>query len=197
MASIRIPSIELDGGIVPLDDTAQPRAAEEAEHARFVRELFERYRHPLMRYLHGLLACREDAEDVLQDTYARLLGAAQLERVPARARAYLFRTATNLAYDRFRHRKVRGHHDDVELETLASAAPCPEQIVELGQGLELVKRAIVEMSPRCRRVFLLRATQHKGYAEIAATLGVSKRTVEREMKRALELCQQRLRAEQA
>lgn len=195
MPSIRIRPIDLDGEVAPHAPAAARVAPELTEHARFVRELFERYRRPLIRYLTGLLARHEDAEDVLQDTYARLLGAEQLERAPARARAYLFRTATNLAYDRFRHAKVRGRQDDAALETLVSAEPAPEQIVAFDQGLELVKRAILEMPARCRRVFLLRATHRMGYAEIAERLGVSKRTVEREMKRALELCQKRLDAE--
>ncbi len=194
MASIRIPPVEIDAELAPLEP-GPARGPALSEHARFVRELFERYRRPLSRYLAGLMASPDDAEDVLQETYTRLLAAEQLERTPARARAYLFRTATNLAYDRFRHARVRGRQDDAALETLVSAEPDPEQIVAFDQGLERVKAAILEMAPRCRRVFLLRATQQMGYAEIAMRLGVSKRTVEREMKLALELCQQRLDAE--
>lgn len=194
MASTRVPPVEL-GGFAALDESPSRAASEPTAHARFVRELFERYRLPLGRYLSSLLAGREDAEDVLQETYVRVLGAEHLERSHGRARAYLFRVATNIAYDRFRHDKVRGRRDDAELDRLVSGEPLPEQVVAFDQGLEQVKRAILEMPPRCRRVFLMRATRHMEYAAIAAKLGVSKRTVEREMKRALEMCQQRLQPE--
>jgi DNA-directed RNA polymerase specialized sigma24 family protein len=73
----------------------------------------------LLRYL---LARREDAEDVAQETYVKLLGAAGLEQSEARVRAFMFKVATNLAYDRFRRRRVRGQQDDAELVCRTSGA---------------------------------------------------------------------------
>ena len=164
-------------------------------HGEFVTGLFERCRRTLLRYLLDLLARREDAEDVVQETYIRLMNARTLERSDARARAFLFKIATNLAYDRFRERRVRGVQSDAELGDLASNAPSPEHIVAFEQGVELVKRTLLELTPRCRQVFLLRTSHELGYDEIAMRLGLSKRTVEREMRAALDLCQQRLQPE--
>jgi len=61
-----------------------------AEHSRFVEHLFERYRRPLLRYVSARVGRPADAEDVLQEAYTRLLGVPELDRTPARARAYLF-----------------------------------------------------------------------------------------------------------
>ena len=170
-----------------------PRSAD--PHAEFVTGLFERCRRALLRYLFDLLSRREDAEDVVQETYIRLMNAKTLERSDARARAFLFKIATNLAYDRFRERRVRGAQSDAELGALASDAPSPERIVAFEQGVDIVKRTLLELTPRCRQVFLLRTAEELDYEEIAQRLNVSKRTVEREMQTALELCQQRLRPE--
>ncbi|HET7131315.1 MAG TPA: RNA polymerase sigma factor [Gammaproteobacteria bacterium] len=164
-------------------------------HAAFVAGLFERCRRALLEYLVDLLSRREDAEDVVQETYIRLVNAKTLERSEARARAFMFKTATNLAYDRFRARRVRGVQSDERLGDLASDAPSPERVVAFEQGVELVKRALLELTPRCRQVFLLRTAEELGYDEIAQRLNVSRRTVEREMQTALELCQERLRPE--
>ena len=170
-----------------------PRGAD--PHTEFVTGLFERCRRALLKYLFDLLSRREDAEDVVQETYIRLMNAKTLERSDARARAFLFKIATNLAYDRFRERRVRGPQSDAELGTLASDAPSPERVVAFEQGVEIVKRALLELPPRCRQVFLLRTAEELGYDEIAERLQVSKRTVEREMQTALEICQQRLQPE--
>jgi RNA polymerase sigma factor (sigma-70 family) len=163
-----------------------------AARARYVTDVFERFRTPLLRYLKGLLARREDAEDVAQETYVRLLGAMDLDRSDVRVRAYMFKVATNLAYDRFRARRVRKHDSEERLEALPDAAPSVERIVTMEQSVAIVRRAILELPPRCRHVFLLRIVDGLGYDAIAARLGVSKRTVEREMQQALDTCQRRL-----
>ena len=159
---------------------------------RFVRELFERHRHALLRYLKGLLTNRADAEDALQETYARLLDVTDLDQAGGRARAYLFKVATNLARDRFRRRR-ESSIDDASANELASGEDPPEVVVDFGRGLAIVKRTILELKPRCRRVFLLRVAEELDYEAIAARLGISKRTVEREMQHALEVCQRRLK----
>ena len=163
-----------------------------AARARFVTDVFERFRAPLLRYLKSLLARREDAEDVVQETYVRLIGATEIDPSDVRVRAYIFKVATNLAYDRFRARRVRRHESVDALEAVADTAPSVERIVTMEQSVAIVRRAMLELPPRCRRVFLLRVNDALGYEAIAKRLGVSKRTVEREMQHALEICQQRL-----
>jgi RNA polymerase sigma-70 factor (ECF subfamily) len=163
------------------------------DQPRFVAGLFERYRYPLMRYLSGLLGNRADAEDIVQETYTRLLKVADLDRAGSRARAYLFKIATNLAHDRFRSRSVQSTEDGLDEAQLIDGNGTPESIVSFAQGLEIVKRTLLELKPRCRSVFLLRASEQLSYEAIAERLGVSKRTVEREMQHALDICQRRLK----
>jgi RNA polymerase sigma-70 factor (ECF subfamily) len=182
---------DVDDREIETDPEASAPRATENERARFVSKLFERHRESLLRHLSGLLRRRVDAEDVLQETYARLLGVRHLDETGSRARAYLFKIATNLAYDRYRARTVESL--DADDAAAASAEESPEQIVDFAQGLEVVGKTLLELKPRCRQVFLLRAVEELEYDEIAAKLGVSKRTVEREMRHALDVCQNRLK----
>ena len=175
--------------------TEQPGPANRAHPQRdVVARMFERFRLPLLRYLTDLLSRRDEAEDLVQETYLRLM---QVESIKtARVRALIFKVATNLAYDRFRQRRARGPHgDDSVLEDLPAHDPVPERIVAFEQGVAIVKRTLLELKPRCRQVFLLRTTAELSYEEIAARLGISKRTAEREMQHALDVCQRRLGAE--
>jgi RNA polymerase sigma factor (sigma-70 family) len=160
-------------------------------HMEIVARSFERFRRPLLRYLTDLLTRRDEAEDVVQETYVRLMQVETLEN--AGLRALTFKIATNLAYDRFRQRSVRGPHaDDEVLAEVPSRDPAPERIVAFEQGVEIVKRTLLELKPRCRQVFLLRTVEDLGYDDIATRLGISRRTAEREMQHALEVCQRRL-----
>ena len=69
----------------------------------------------------------------------------------------------------------------------------PSGIVALEQGVAIVERTLLELPARCRQVFLLRVSHEWSYEAIAEHLGVSKRTVEREMQAALDACQRSLR----
>ena len=156
-----------------------------------VARTFERFRTSLLRYLTDLLSRRDEAEDLVQETYLRLM---QVENIDiGRVRALIFKVATNLAYDRFRQRRARGPHgDDEQLSVVPAHGPEPDRIVALEQGSEIVKRTLLDLKPRCRQVFLLRTTAELGYDEIAKRLGISRRTAEREMQHALDVCQRRL-----
>jgi RNA polymerase sigma-70 factor (ECF subfamily) len=169
----------------------EPEPDDDERRPEQLGRLFERFRRPLLRYLTDLLTRRDEAEDVVQETYVRLMQVEQIEN--GRVRALIFKVATNLAYDRFRQRRMRGPHtDDAALAEVPSEEPAPERIVAFEQAVGIVKRTLLELEPRCRQVFLLRAAQDLRYEEIATRLGISKRTVEREMQHALDVCQRRL-----
>ena len=183
---------------------AQRRMAEQREmpaapddsRRELLARVFVRFQRSLLRYLRDLLTRREDAEDVAQETYLRLLRADSIERSEAHIRAFMFRVATNLAYDRFRQRRARGMHDDVELSALPDDTPAAEHVVAMEQAAAIVERTLLALPPRCRQVFLLRTSHEWSYEAIAERLGVSKRTVEREMQTALDACQRELRGDE-
>ena len=172
---------------------AKTRAATGDPRTDLVTRVFVRFQRSLLRYLRELLARREDAEDVAQETYVRLVRAGTAEQSEMHVRASMFRAATNLAYDRFRARRARGRHDDAELAELPDETPQAERLVEMEQALRVVERTLLALPPRCRQVFLLRTSHEWSYEAIAEQLGVSKRTVEREMQTALDACQRELR----
>lgn len=168
-------------------------AAPDPLRAELVTRVFVKFQRALLRYLRDLLARREDAEDVAQETYVRLISAAASEPSEMHIRALMFRAATNLAYDRFRQRRTHGPHEDGALAALPAETPHAERVVAMEQALRVVERTVLGLPLRCRQVFLLRTSHEWGYEAIAERLGVSKRTVEREMQAALDACQRALR----
>lgn len=163
------------------------------EHAAFVQHLFERYRRALQRHVSALLGSWVDAEDVVQETYSRLLAVSDLDRTEPRARSYMFRVATNLAYDRHRRPREQSLDDIDPAVTALDSHRGPDAIIDLDRAMEALGQTLLQLNPRSRRVFLLRSAEGLSYEAIAERLGISKRTVEREMKHALDACQRRLR----
>jgi RNA polymerase sigma-70 factor (ECF subfamily) len=171
----------------------QQRETPADTRTELVTRVFLRFQRSLLKYLRHLLARREDAEEVAQETYVRLVRAGTASQSEMHIRASMFRAATNLAYDRFRQRRAHGRQDNAELVHVPDEAPHAERVVAMEQAIEVVERTLLGLPPRCRQVFLLRTFHEWGYATIAERLGVSKRTVEREMQTALEACQRELR----
>jgi len=161
---------------------------------RYIESLFTKYRSPLEGYLIGLLRNDDDAQELLQETYLRLLQQENLDHLETNARAYLFKIATNLVRDRLRRDKVRRResHEPFEESEYRDESAAPAARLEWSSALDQLKTSIAELTPRCRRVFILHRFKHKSYAEIAELLGVTTRTVERDMSAAMAHCKKRL-----
>lgn len=159
-----------------------------------VEALFKRYRRSLLWYLARLVPNRADAEDVAQEAFMRLLGAEQLESDPRRARNYLFATATNLVRDNFRRKTARGDGAHVTVDDLQIETDEPEvaRILDAERGRCIIDGALRDVSPRPREAFLLYVQQELTYECIALRLGVSKKTIERDVTRTFALCRARL-----
>jgi RNA polymerase sigma factor (sigma-70 family) len=142
-------------------------------------ELTERLR----RFVRSRVASRQDAEDVIQDAYLRVLRYSAEHVVESRERL-LFSTARNLAVDSRRRRRVR-ERNVVECAVLAvENCPATDEVVEARQRLKTVQTAIAMLPARCREVFLLHRIEGMSYSQIARSIGVSVSAVEKHIARA-------------
>ncbi|HZG34200.1 MAG TPA: RNA polymerase sigma factor [Sphingopyxis sp.] len=154
-----------------------------------VRSAIERYHGALIQFLRRRLRCPDDAQDVAQEAYMRMMryeGARDI-RSPS---SMLFRIATNVANDleraeHARHISSQCTLDDVEL---VSDRPSPERELVARQDLALLYEAIAELPPKCQQVFLLSRVKHMTYPEIARHCGISVKMVEKHISRALAFC---------
>jgi RNA polymerase sigma-70 factor (ECF subfamily) len=159
--------------------------------------LFNRYRGALLRHIGRLTASKEDAADLMQETYLRVMDRIHVSEFDAEARGYLFRTATNLARDHHRRQRFRAcaRLDDSPEEFLCAADPTPEQACVAHQVTLTMQAALREMPAEARTVFILARSRDLGNAEIARHLGLSLRTVERRMADAMTFIGERFRCQ--
>lgn len=149
---------------------------------------FLEHRPALVTFLRRKAFNEADAEDIAQESYMRLLGYGYGDsRHPAVWRSLLYRIAHNLAISQYRaSRRYEGRFESaMDPAELASGLPCQERVIAACQDLALVRRALDQMTPKCRRVFLLSRAEGKTYPEIAGVCGISVKMVEKYMTRAL------------
>lgn len=155
--------------------------------------LFQQYYGELLRFLTAKLGCREQAADVVQDTFLRVRGVNDLAGI-SQPRAFLYKTALNLTVDLFRRQRVRAERGiGLDLaEDIQSTAPRQDDAVEAKERVQLLYDAIAELPPKCRQAFLLHKFMELSHAEIAGRLGISKNMVEKHVMKALAHCRQRV-----
>lgn len=129
-----------------------------------------------------------EAEDLLQDTYARLCSI-QDPRVLENPRAYLYALARNVLIDSKRRERVRAEFVSREDRDAGIAATTPESEASRAQELAALREAIRALPPLCRQVLILHRFKGLSHREIADQLGMSPAAVEKHMVRALKRCQ--------
>ncbi len=161
-----------------------------------VSHLFREHNRVLVRYLTARLRSEQEAKEVAQEAYVRLL---QLQN-PGTAsllRAYLFKTATNLAIDRLRHRGIRDRAEG-EAELFEELTAAGTEMDDPANQLEARERAdqllgyLEELPTKCRRVFQLHRLEGVSQHEVAVRLGLSERMVRRYVTYAMVYCHLRL-----
>lgn len=162
------------------------------QNAKLVAQLFLRYGKQLQNYLTGRIGSHE-VEDIAQKTYLQLLQHPNPQEIN-NPQAYLFRTASNLAVDSMRRDHTRAKHTDREVDTddISSSQPGIETVIDSRLKFNHFLSALEELPELCRHAFILNRLEGLGHAEIAEQLGISKKTVQRYILKALEHCQQRL-----
>ncbi|MEY4931682.1 MAG: hypothetical protein RLZZ403_2 [Pseudomonadota bacterium] len=155
--------------------------------------LFERHNETLVNLLAMKLRSRQEARDVVQEAYVRILGLED-SRVVGELQAYLYRTANNIAIDRIRERSRRAgvSRADINDATLSTPEPTAEQAFEEEQRTTLIRRYMAELPPKCRMAFMLFKFEFLSYAEIASRLNLTESMVRKYVLRAARHCHQRL-----
>jgi RNA polymerase sigma factor (sigma-70 family) len=160
-----------------------------AEHTRWFAEHVQQHEPMLRAWLRSRFKSEDDIDEVVQETYLRLLRARERSEV-ASPKGFLFAVARNLALDRFRHREAVPTESLVENEArsvLEEGDDTPE-IIAHNQELELLTEAIQSLPDRCRQILTLRKVYGLSQSEIARQLGVSGNTVSAQLTIGVKKC---------
>jgi RNA polymerase sigma-70 factor (ECF subfamily) len=160
----------------------EPRGTEQLKA-----ELDSLFRLPLMAYFSRRVGSRSEAEDLTQETFARLIGAHSFTQ-PKKADAYVFRVASNLLRDRNRSgarwkKYLVSPIDPVRAEEIydLSEDPSPERVLMGRERLAEVLRALDELGERTRNVFILFRVERMKQKDIALLYGIGVSTVEKDV----------------
>ncbi|MEL5895561.1 RNA polymerase sigma-70 factor [Bacteroides sp. GD17] len=162
------------------------------------RALFRRYYANLLFYATRIVG-EDEAEDVVQDVFVELWRRKETMKVGEQIQAFLYRAVYTRALNVLKHREIVNSYEAVALEVhkkrIEFYQPDSNDVVKRIEDSELRRKlseAINELPDKCRMVFKLSYLHDMKNKDIAETMGISLRTVEAHMYKALKLLRDRL-----
>jgi RNA polymerase sigma factor (sigma-70 family) len=174
------PVPEGDRGRLPASEppTDERRRAELAQ-------LLRQHNDALVNYIYGWVHSRADATDIVQEAYVRFFRLGDTGAI-SHLRAFLFKTAKNIATDWIRKRIVREAYSDEQSLRANEEAPSPEHIWVAREGLAALQRAIETLPPRTKMALMLVREEGLSYEELGQRLGIKTHSARRLIERAME-----------
>lgn len=173
------------------NQVADPTPDNEESRASVVERLFREHNEALIRFLRGRVGSHNEALEVAQEAYVRLLSLDQPGAV-SYLRAFLFKTAANIAIDRRRRHQNFDRVAGRQLFTELTENRTPERQLSGEQTLRHLGALIEGMPPKCRESFVMNQIHGLDAATIARQLGISDSMVRKYIVRALLHCRARI-----
>jgi len=149
------------------------------------RRLYFEFQPRLHRFLWLKLRSVERAEDLAQETFLRLWEKREQLRADGNLEIYLFRIASNLATDAVRARKRRPSTTPLEATPLFDSRTT-ESAIEYQELARRIEAIVSQLPEGSKTAFLLSRYEELSHAEIGAIMGLSVKTVEKHIGKALQ-----------
>jgi RNA polymerase sigma-70 factor (ECF subfamily) len=163
--------------------------------------LVEQYQYRLVRYLIYLLGRRDGVDDLVQETWLRVLEKGSSYDGHSRFDPWLFRVARNIAIDAMRKRRtlsLDSEDDDGGVRrSPASNAPSPFTLAARTEGADRLAHSLQTLEPVYREVLVLRFQEDLSLQEISAIVGAPVSTVASRIYRGLATLRPQFQGETA
>ncbi|MDO4462062.1 MAG: RNA polymerase sigma-70 factor [Bacteroidia bacterium] len=171
------------------------------------RELYDNYYTQLSVYANKILADIDVSLDIVQSIFVDIYSERQKLTSVGSIRSYLFQSVHNRCLNELKHQKVVQRHQKRTLQERGmklsngqstmtnnedTIAPdmtldfTPEELMEYAELQHKIEQAIAQLPSQCQRIFRMSRIEDKSNDEIAEELGISKRTVETQISKALK-----------
>jgi RNA polymerase sigma-70 factor (family 1) len=154
---------------------------------RSFEQLFKSYYPRLCAYAVTMIQDRDEAEEIVQTLFCRLWEQRANLDITISMQAYLFRAVRNATLNHIKKTQIRDAYKTMNLDNINENPEYqPDRIAESDISKRL-ENAIAGLPEQCRLIFKMSRFEELKYKEIADQLGISIKTVENQMGKALKI----------
>jgi RNA polymerase sigma factor (sigma-70 family) len=174
--------------------SSPPSVPDTSDPARWFANEVQPHEGLLRNYLKRNFPAVRDVDDVVQDSYLRIWKT-KTESPIQSAKAFLFKVARHLAIDLVRRQRVSPLRTVRDLDALSviEDKPTAADVLSLEEKTRLLADALAALPDRCRTIVVLHKLEGLSQKEVAQRLGLSLRTVEVQVARGVNRCEDYLR----
>ncbi|EDM38203.1 RNA polymerase sigma-70 factor, ECF subfamily protein [Pedobacter sp. BAL39] len=155
-------------------------------------QLFKAHYKSLHAYALVILRDSDLAEEIVQGMFLKFWEKRALLNVKTSVKAYLYRCIYNDALNHLKHERIKLKHQQFTHQTMNSSHEPASSKVELSELQLKLSEALRTLPEQCRTIFQMSRFEELKYREIADQLGLSVKTVENQMGKALRILRVRL-----
>lgn len=157
------------------------------------RFFFEKYYTDLCNMVNIYLHDPMVSEEIVQDVFIYLWERKEEMNIESSVKSYLLRASKNKSLNHIRNEKNKLAIHNRLANFSGSAVEMPDSVMDSNQLRKVIGAAIDSLPDRCREVYILGKERNLSYKEISAELGISVKTVEVQMGRALRKLREQLK----
>lgn len=149
----------------------------ETSSIHLIEDSYKKYQRSVFLYIYYKIGNKEEAEDLVQDVFVRLMDYQQMLRVDT-IKHFIFTISRNLLYDYLRHYYKRLEVISYIYDQRETCTNETEEQVIARDLLLLEKKKVAQLSVQRRKVYMMTRFENKTLPEVSQILNLSSRTVE-------------------
>ena len=154
---------------------------------RVYETVFRKHYQALCNYACGILKDMDDAEEVVQSIFLKLWEQREGIEINVSLKAYLYRAVHNTCLNRLKHLKIQETYRQYVGDYLEDTFDSATDIMDKNELENRISEALEKLPEQCRLIFKMSRFEELKYQEIANKLGLSIKTIENQIGKALRI----------
>lgn len=149
------------------------------------KEIYKRYWKNVYGAAYKRLKSKELSEEIVQELFVTLWSKRQALQLRTSLSGYFYSSVSHYIIDRYRKELVRQKYRDAFKASYVASGNSTEETYNLKELSQTIEKEVLQLPDKCRSVYELSRKENKSNKEIALHLGISEKTVENHLTKAL------------
>jgi RNA polymerase sigma-70 factor (family 1) len=156
--------------------------------------VFKKFYANLCAYANQVLYDRDMAEEIVQELFFQIWQKREALMVEASLKSYLYRAVHNSCLNHIKHNKIKTAYQQYAKDQNSNITFGQQEAMEAEEFKVLVRKTIAKLPPGRKKIFMMIRYEQRRYKEVADLLGISVKTVENQMGKAMQFLRTELKS---